>query len=300
MSKVRDRESVRTVSQQLQGDLRNLTRELTSSFQTLQRSTRDVLEDIRSEVQEPIQELDSLTSASALSERQEAVQAEIRQRLGPSVSEVEAIRAVTYGSMQVAGPLEMETASQVEETLAQLNTAQSVAEARALQSQALETVQQGHQQVFMDNLTLSVQNACLSTGFQQVTVSEGPDGDTRIAATNEKGQAIVSEIRENGDGDPSLASEVLGVFDNSCEDILKRFDQALADQGVQVGGVTERHTRGQCALDASRDWIRQEQEAPIQKRDAEEQAEEQTDNRQTDDAQRRRRARQAQRRQQRQ
>ena len=297
MSKVIDRESVRTVSQQLQGDFLNLTRELTSSFQTLQRSTRDVLEDIRSEVQGPIQQLDSLMSASALSERQEAIQAKIRQRLGPSVSEAEAIRAVTYGSMQVIGPLEAETASQVEETLAQLNTAQSITEARQLQSKALATVQQGHQQVFMKNLTLSVQNACLSTGFQQVTVSEGPDGDTRIAATNEKGQAIVSEIRENGDGDPSLASEVLGVFDNSCEDILERFDQALADQGVQVGGeVTERHTRGQYALDASRDWIRQEQETSTQKRDPAER----TDNRQTDDAQRRRRARQAQRRQQRQ
>lgn len=297
MSKVIDRESVRTVSQQLQGDFLNLTRELTSSFQTLQRSTRDVLEDIRSEVQGPIQQLDSLMSASALSERQEAIQAKIRQRLGPSVSEAEAIRAVTYGSMQVIGPLEAETASQVEETLAQLNTAQSITEARQLQSKALATVQQGHQQVFMKNLTLSVQNACLSTGFQQVTVSEGPDGDTRIAATNEKGQAIVSEIRENGDGDPSLASEVLGVFDNSCEDILERFDQALADQGVQVGGeVTERDTRGQYALDASRDWIRQEQETSTQKRDPAER----TDNRQTDDAQRRRRARQAQRRQQRQ
>jgi ElaB/YqjD/DUF883 family membrane-anchored ribosome-binding protein len=295
MSKVTNRESVRTVSQQLQEDLQDLTRELEGSLETLQSSTRNVLEDIRSEVKSPIQEAGSLMSASALVERQETIRAEIRQRLEPSVSETEAVRAETLGSMQVISSLPIEAARHVEETLAQLSMAESVTEARALQSQALKTLQQGHRQVFMDNLTLSVENACLATGFLQVNVSEGPDGDTRIAATNEKGQAIVSEIREDGDGEPSLASEVLGVFDNSCEDILERFDEALAEQGVHVGGeVAEQHTRGQYVLDASRDFVRQEQEAPAQQRDT---AEQKSDH-QTDHARRRRRARQAQRRQQ--
>jgi len=261
MSITISRERVQQILGVAQTGVEEISRELTSSACALsseaESAIENALESHESEIpSEPaLPESESLVGCEALSEIRSDTREQVREELdGEEVSEVEAIQAETIGALEAAGHLNAEDASSVAETLGQLAEAESVTEARKLREETLSEANQSHRQAFVGGVADAVQEASMTVGFGNVQVSEGPTGDTRVVAENEKGQAIVTEIHDDGDGDPSLASEVVGVFDGSCHEIMEEFEAALAENGIRASSAATWETQGRCKLNAARDY----------------------------------------------
>jgi len=256
MSITTDRERVYQVAQQLSEGLRELTRDVFSPVDDLQPSTQDAVREAREDLSE-LGDAGTLPGCQKLTEQHEAVFSGVRERVGACTPPLERVKAETCAALSLAGPLKADDASAVEAKVQDLARAQSLDEAQRLQHDVLETLEQGHRSIFVENLAFSTAQAARRIGFDEhVRVLEVPSGDVRIEATNAKGQTIVSEVRDDGDGDPSLASEVVNVWDESCHQIMDRFDDALAKEGVRVrGDVTRQKTRGRYALEAAREFM---------------------------------------------
>jgi vacuolar-type H+-ATPase subunit I/STV1 len=260
MSITISRERVQRILGVAQTGVEEISRELTSSACALsseaENAIENALESFESEIaSEPVSESESLVGCEALSEIQSATRKQVREELdGEEVSEVEAIQAETIGALEAAGHLNAEDAGSVAETLGQLAEAESVTEARELREETLSEANQIHRQAFVGGVADAVQEASMTVGFSNVEVSEGPTGDTRVVAENEKGQAIITEIHDDGDGDPSLASEVVGVFDGSCHEIMEEFEAVLVANGIRASSAATWETQGRCKLDAARDY----------------------------------------------
>jgi hypothetical protein len=75
-------------------------------------------------------------------------------------------------------------------------------------------------------------------------------------ATDPAGRSLVTEIGTLPSGEASLTTEVVGVRDGSCGQILDRFDATLERLGVHAGPPQRRSTGGVCELAAARDLLR--------------------------------------------
>jgi hypothetical protein len=118
----------------------------------------------------------------------------------------------------------------------------------------LQALEASNQQILVQSLVNAVNQASTKTGFGQVKV-DNFQGKTRVIATNFSGQALVTEI--NTTDQVNIATEVIGVTDGSCNEILDRFEQALLEEGVVRDGAPERKfTGGVVDLDAAKDFIR--------------------------------------------
>lgn len=264
MSITISRERVQRILGVAQTGVEEISRELTNSVCALSSEAESAIENAldrcESEIaSEPaLSESESLVGCEALSEIRNATREQVRKELeGEEVSEVEAIQAETIGALEAAGRLNAEDAGSVAETLGQLAEAKSVTEARELREETLSEANQSHRQAFVGGVADAVQEASMTVGFSNVEVSEGPTGDTRVVAENEKGQAIVTEIHDDGDGDPSMASEVVGVFDGSCHEIMEEFEAALAENGIRARGAATYEAQGRCETDAAQDYAKE-------------------------------------------
>jgi hypothetical protein len=77
-----------------------------------------------------------------------------------------------------------------------------------------------------------------------------------VIATDPAGRSLVTEIGTLPSGEASLATEVVGVRDNSCGQILDRLDAILERLGVHAGPPQRKSTGGVCELAAARDLLR--------------------------------------------
>ncbi|MGA3169348.1 MAG: hypothetical protein ABSF14_24880 [Terriglobia bacterium] len=138
-----------------------------------------------------------------------------------------------------------------------LATAPTISAAREARSVLLKTVTTEHHRVLEKALVLACSKASIKAGFGELEVLRGPLGSLHVVATNVDGKSLVSEIRA-GDAaeDPSIATEVVGVSDGSCVDLLNEFDKALEEEGVRSIPPERRHTGGVCQLAATCEFLR--------------------------------------------
>jgi hypothetical protein len=123
----------------------------------------------------------------------------------------------------------------------------------------LETVTRqlavGHQQIFVNNLSLAVQQASLKVGFTSIETSTAATGTLQIFASDDRGRILVTEIDTALDSETKVATEVHGTSDPVCNTILDEFHQALAAAGVRAGDPERKSTGGLCTLQATKKFV---------------------------------------------
>ncbi len=118
----------------------------------------------------------------------------------------------------------------------------------------VSAVEQEHATRFTQALTRACRAASLTLGFKSQKVI-ADKGQVRVVATDPLGRSLVSEIHGGVNREPRVETEIVGVTDGSCQELLDAFDQALDDQGVCGARRERRTTGGVCTLAAAREFF---------------------------------------------
>ena len=191
------------------------------------------------------------------------VEQQARAQLKALEARLDSLRLPPAAAVRLSGlvrlassPYVVQKPALVEQRLSALLGAVTVEEAVAARRALLQTVRTEHRQAFIGAVAQACSDAARQIGFERVELSPGRRGELRVIAANNLGQALVTEIHPNGNHDPSLAAEVVGVRDGSCRQIMDAFEKALASQGVRYAPPRRRPTSGVCELEAAREFLR--------------------------------------------
>ncbi|MDX2255759.1 MAG: hypothetical protein NW214_09605 [Pseudanabaenaceae cyanobacterium bins.39] len=185
---------------------------------------------------------------SAQTMQQQAIA--ISREQGLSVAEANTVAALAIASNYMVNDPQIITQS--------LQTLQNNPSAQNLQA-FQTTLENAHQQVFVERLSLAVQNAALKVGFTQIAsaTTSMVNGKMRLAASDDTGRVLVTEISSDRDHDISMATEIIGSSDHTCNQILDAFHAALEAEGVKMGDRDRKFTGGIIELEAARQFVSQ-------------------------------------------
>lgn len=138
-----------------------------------------------------------------------------------------------------------------------LEQATTLEVARASLASFTQKLESQHQTLVVQSVVLACEQAALKVGFGTLHVPTTKQGLLRLVATDDQGRALVTEISTDPEQPLTMATELLGMSDASCEEILTAFDAALAEAGLRLGPPERKFTGGICELDAARDFVRQ-------------------------------------------
>lgn len=178
--------------------------------------------------------------------------------LDEDLSEVEATKVET---LQEAAAYQVEDSETLEAPMRALEQASTPEAARQAKSEVMATLETEHHRLFTDRLVGACTRASEKAGFPNVETETRPDGVVRVVATNEAGHALVSEVDASPDEEPSLATEVVGVRDGSCTEMLDAFDEALEEEGVRAETPRRTFTGGVCQLAAAKEFVQRKLQA---------------------------------------
>ena len=139
-----------------------------------------------------------------------------------------------------------------------LKSAVTLAEVETRSRDLVDSVEVGSQQVFADAVRSACQRATQKIGFSKIEIISSPlrSDIVRFAATDDEGRTLVTEIDAPLNRDVKIDTEVLGVADNSCHQILEKFHTALQEEGIIIGQPPKREaTGGICTLAAAKDFL---------------------------------------------
>jgi hypothetical protein len=119
----------------------------------------------------------------------------------------------------------------------------------------METLRAGHGRVFVNGLARACTSAMEGIGFTTVETAASSFAEIRVIGTDARGCGLVAEIQVGDKGDPTLAAEVVGVHDGTCADIMEKFEQALAAQGVRYAPARRKPTGGIRQLRAAQEFV---------------------------------------------
>jgi hypothetical protein len=194
----------------------------------------------------------TLRSVVAVNQDAIAVQQQVLtlgQAQGLSTPETIQVAALTTANLYVADRSQI--IQQAMKTLASNPTPAALASfTRQLESE--------HQPLVTQSLSLACQQASLKVGFASIQTSTAADGTLRVIATDDRGRTLVTEIGTAIDRETTIATEVIGMSDSSCGQILDEFHQALAEAGVQSSPPERKSTGGVCELEAAKEFIRRQ------------------------------------------
>ena len=143
-------------------------------------------------------------------------------------------------------------------TLNDFGCAETLEAADAAQARLMSELEVEHHRVLQESLVSACRNASSDAGFPVVETRTGPAGVVRVLAHDKAGRGLVTEIKASMHEELGLETEVLGVSDGTCHEILDRFDQALRKQGVH-GSAPRRESMGTvCHLAAAREFVNQQ------------------------------------------
>jgi len=221
---------------------------------------------------------------SAIREEQETQASETAQTQD-NLSEVEATKVE---ALQEAAAYQVEDPDGLEAPMRALQQASTPKAARQAKSEVMATLETEHHRLFTQRLVGACTRASEKAGFPNVETETRPDGVVRVVATNEAGHALVSEVDASPDEEPSLATEVVGVRDGSCTEMLDAFDEALEEEGVRASTPRRTFTGGVCQLAAAKEFVQRKLRAGASAKTDDTQTESNTSDR---DDQRKRRQR---------
>jgi hypothetical protein len=112
-----------------------------------------------------------------------------------------------------------------------------------------------HQPLFLESLSLSVQKASLKIGFINIQTSIADNGALEIFAKDDRGRNLVTVIGSAIDSETTIATEVSGISDSTCSQILDDFAKALAEVGVNASPPERKSTGGICTLAATKKFV---------------------------------------------
>lgn len=223
----------------------------------LSAATRAVLEQSRPVL--PSEALKTIEPLSAV--RAKRAQLQQDTRLTETLSAVEAAKASTLATLSAAS-YRITSETTLKDQLASLCQAGSVAEVHRIEQQVITLLESEHQAVMTSALRLSCINAAVKIGFSTIQTLPGPLGTIRLVATNAAGQNLITEISSDDAGHSSIETEVVGVSDGSCDQILNDFDKRLETEGVRSNPPARTFTGGVCELAAAREFVRSQVRPP--------------------------------------
>lgn len=125
----------------------------------------------------------------------------------------------------------------------------------------LESVQasleSAHQQFFVENISLAVSKAAMQIGFSSIpaVATAMVNGKVCLTASDDTGRVLVTEIHSDRNHQISIATEIIGSSDHTCNQILDAFHTALESEGVKMGDRDRKFTGGIIELDAAREFV---------------------------------------------
>jgi hypothetical protein len=166
---------------------------------------------------------------------------------------VDAIKVSVLLSVKQAGYI-VENSCTLHEKLEALRKSSTESEAKSASEDLIKALETSHKRVFVKGLTVACKNASIEAGFPTVQTSES-SGLVRVVATDAAGRALVTEISSKGADGPEITTEVVGISDGSCRNIMDAFDRALRRQGVESSEPRRKFTGGVCETEAARKFV---------------------------------------------
>jgi len=192
---------------------------------------------------------------SAIREKQETQASETKTAQTEMKDELSEVEATKVEALQEAAAYQVEDPDGLEAPMRALQQASTPKAARQAKSEVMATLETEHHRLFTQRLVGACTRASEKAGFPNVETETRPDGVVRVVATNEAGHALVSEVDASPDEEPSLATEVVGVRDGSCTEMLDAFDEALEEEGVRADTPRRTFTGGVCQLAAAKEFV---------------------------------------------
>lgn len=153
-------------------------------------------------------------------------------------------------------PFLVESRTEIEKVIVKLDCAGTISEFKTVHREAVAKLESGHQRIFSTALLDAGKRAALKIGFAKIeSLPSSLSSVARFAATDSSGKTIVTEINAPIGGDTRIETEVIGVSDGSCNQILDAFDAALEAEGVRSQPASRKFTGGVCELSAVRDFV---------------------------------------------
>ena len=184
--------------------------------------------------------------------------------LPENLTAVEKVQVSTMLALATT-PCMVEGPGGLRQQLESLQRSRSLDEAQQSQQALFDTLASSHRDLFERSLGEACAKAAVEAGFSQVEFDRSRPGELRVIATDPAGRSLVTEIGALPSGEASLATEVVGVRDGSCGQILDRFDATLERLGVHAGPPHRRSTGGVCELAAARDLLRKKALGPVRR-----------------------------------
>jgi hypothetical protein len=175
--------------------------------------------------------------------------------LPKNLTAVEKVQVSTLLALATT-PCMVESPGGLRQQLESLQSSRSLDEAERSQQALFDSLASSHRNLFEQSLGEVCAKAAVEVGFSQVEFDRSRPGELRVIATDPAGRSLVTEISTLPSGEASLATEVVNVRDNSCGQILDRFDATLERFGVHAGPPHRKATGGVCELAAARDLLR--------------------------------------------
>lgn len=168
---------------------------------------------------------------------------------------LESVKAKTFANLS-SGQFFVNDSKGLEQKLFALQSANSLKDLTTAEKNVVSFLENSHSQVLLKSISSACQKATSKIGFDQIHTELAKDGTTRIIGTDVAGRAVITEISKDKDHNFSIANEIVGVSDGSCNKILDAFSEALTNEGVRRTPGNRSFTGGVCELAAARDFIR--------------------------------------------
>lgn len=108
----------------------------------------------------------------------------------------------------------------------------------------MNEIQEQHTEVFVKEIGNIVREVSSKVNFKQTQIKT-INNTLTIVALNDKGQALLSEIRvEPKTKKLDIVTETVGISDDTCTKILKQFDDELKKAGVRFNSTDSKWTGG--------------------------------------------------------
>ena len=172
----------------------------------------------------------------------------------PHMSPVERIKQEAIGTL-TAAPV-FSAPDRLREPLTALANANTAVEATLAANRLVQTVTVGHQAAVMQAAAFACSRASVDVGFTTIQSEVGVTGELRVIGTNDMGQVIVSEVKQDADGEVSIESEMIGVTDGSCHAAMSHFDAAVERHGLYADKPNRKFTGGVCETAFARAFVK--------------------------------------------
>ncbi|MCI0603394.1 hypothetical protein L0156_10315 [bacterium] len=147
------------------------------------------------------------------------------------------------------------TSCEMQSELTKITACPSPGSVQQAANDILAILESSHQDHFVISLANCWIRAAKGTGFDRIQEKNVSIGLIRLTAEDAAGRALVTEISTNRSLETRIETEVVGIRDGRCKEILDRFDKALEEEGVESDVPQRKPTGGACILDVARKFV---------------------------------------------